>query len=152
MFKWLKNLLRRPRLIERYSTLSDIIDAHNKLVAKTADVTNDMSPAYLCSRINMIQDAEERAVKAFWRNKKNKYDLWRGTAEQTAPVIPTADAKAPMTNEQQPIQLSATPPLTALNGEMHEPQAVIGATEPLQTLELPQEPERNNVIEIHINK
>ena len=78
MFQWLKRLFHRPRLIERYEDLDAIIDAHNVLIKKTLEIMRDASvpPKYVLSRFNAIQDAEEKAIAAYWHNKANKADKW----------------------------------------------------------------------------
>lgn len=140
MFKWLKRLLHRPRLIERYEDLEAIIDAYNALIQKTNAVRDYLPPKYLLSRYNAIQDAEERAIAAYWRNKNRKQDKWykRPTAEENSAM---SDIVREKSEEQPPEELAATPPVEALPTT---------ETPPTGTQALEQAP-KDNVIEIHIN-
>lgn len=137
MFQWLKRLFHRPRLIERYEDLDAIIEAHNRLIQKTDAVRDNMPPKYLLSRYNAIQDAEEKAIAAYWRNKNRKQDKWyrRDSAPNSNTMTDIVQEKA----EEPPEELAATPPVEVL-----PPQTPSDT----QALEEPKE----NVIEIHINK
>ena len=78
MFNLFKRLFSRPRLIERYEDLDAIIEAHNALIKKTLDIMRDpcVPAKYVLSRFKAIQDAEEKAIAAYWRNKNKKQDKW----------------------------------------------------------------------------
>ena len=140
MFKWLKRLFCRPRLIERYEDLDSIIEAHNALIQKTLTVMRDQSvpPKYVLSRFNTIQDAEEKAIAAYWRNKDRKCDKWyrRPKAPESNTMTDIVYKKP---KEKPPEEFAATPTIEAL-----PPQTPSDT----QALEQPKE----NVIEIHINK
>lgn len=144
MFKWLIRIFKRPRLIERYESLADILDAHNALISKTLDVSQDMPPKYLCARYHAIQDAEERAIKAYWKNKANKYDVWRKGGKKTAQGVPTAAGNTPPSKEPTAPQIAATPPPKALNGAQE--------TKPREAVALEQPQTEKTVVEIHIDK
>lgn len=148
MIKWLIRLFKRTRLIERYESLADILDAHNALITKTIDVAQDMPPKYLCARYSAIQDAEERAVKAYWKNKANKYDVWRKGGKRTAQSAPVAAGNAQPSKESTAPQIAATPPPKALN----EGTQVTGRQ--AVALEQPQKARQTEktVVEIHIDK
>lgn len=142
MFKFLKKLFAKTRLIERYNSLGEIIDAHNDLIRKTAEVFNDMSPAHLASRLKAIQDSEEKAVGAYWRNKDSKADRWVKRPEkemQEATEVSVANT------EQTAQQIAVEPPPEALNAA---PVGESAAPVPAESVQLP----ADNVIEIHINK
>lgn len=137
MFKWLKRLFCRPRLIERYEDLDAIIEAHNKLILKTNDIRDTLPPKYLLSRYNAIQEAEEKAIAAYWRNKNRKQDKWyrrtTGPGNNTMTGIPLEMSKTVAE------KLAPTPPVDVL------PLATSSDTQAL-------EDSKENVIEIHINK
>ncbi len=141
MFKWLKRLFHRPRLIERYEDLEAIIDAYNTLIQKTNAVHDYLPPKYLLSRYNAIQDAEERAIAAYWRNKSRKHDKWykRPLTPENNTMSDTPQEKA---EEKSPEQLAAQEPVEALPTVETPPTST-------QALE---QPPKDNVIEIHINK
>ncbi|MDE7372711.1 MAG: hypothetical protein K2N18_01470 [Clostridia bacterium] len=147
MFNWLKRLFCRPRLIARYEDLEAIIDAHNALIKKTLEIMSSNSsvpPKYVLSRFKAIQDAEEKAIAAYWRNKDRKQDKWyrrlKATDSNTMTDIvqDTVQEKEP---QRPPEELAATQSIEA--------EALEAAQQDTQSLEAL--PSKDNVIEIHIN-
>ncbi len=140
MFKWLKRLFHRPRLIERYEDLESIIDAHNTLIQKTNAVRDYLPPKYLLSRYNAIQDAEEKAIAAYWRNKDRKQDKWyrrpiTSKNSTMSDIVPIKEAEKPLESAAVVTPVEALP-----------------VTETPPTSTQPLAPPKDNVIEIHINK
>lgn len=143
MFHWLKRLFCRPRLIERYEDLDAIIEAHNALIKKTLDIMRDPSvPAkYALSRFKAIQDAEEKAIAAYWRNKDRKADKWcRRPAQSVTP--PENDVKSDtmtgITQEKaaeiQPDAIAAPPTVEAV--PLEQPTSAQALEQPKDTVQL----------------
>ena len=155
MFNWLKRLFRRPRLIERYEDLDAIIEAHNALIRKSLDIMRDKSvpPKYVLSRFNAIQDAEEKAIAAYWLNKDKKQDTWykRPAMQENNS---TTNSMIDIAQDNQSREVTITTP--TIEDQPTEELAVTPTVETVspdnssntQPLDTPKE----NVIEIHINK
>ena len=113
MFKWLIRIFFPYRLVERYEDMGAILDAHNALIEKTNTVRDYLPPKYLLARYNAIQESEERAIAAYWRNKAGKYDKWckRPT---TSEINTMCDLVEDKTQEEPPEELAATQPAEAV--------------------------------------
>lgn len=150
MFKWLKRLFHRPRLIERYEDLDAIIEAHNALIRKSLEIMSNTSvpPKYVLSRFNAIQDAEEKAIAAYWHNKNRKQDKWYKNKIAIKSSTTTDIAHENQSKEltpTQPIEAQPTEEVTAVPAVEALPPDNSSNTQPLEA-------SKENVIEIHINK
>ena len=151
MFKFLKRIFCRPRLIERYEDLDAIIEAHNALIKKTLEIMRDSSvpPRYVLSRFNAIQDSEEKAVAAYWRNKKNKADVWKKVPKNST----VSDILQEKVENKPPEELTAQPPIPIVEAEvLPNTQKLEASEQEARTEGVPQEESGKSVIEIHINK